>query len=214
MKRKFPDTDIYGILDHGLSRGRGNVAVARQMLEAGIQVIQYREKERKMGVMLEECRAIRALTRAAGAVFIVNDFVDLAILADADGVHVGQEDLPVAEVRSLVGHGRIIGLSTHSPEQAEAALLCGADYIGVGPIFATQTKKDAVAPVGLDYLRYVADNIALPFAAIGGINTNNIGMVVGHGARCCCCVSAIVSANNIPEAVHSLRRAMVEKKSK
>ena len=211
MKRVFPDTDIYGILDHGLSRGRGNVAVAGQMLEAGVKVIQYREKERKIGVMLEECRAIRALTRAAGATFIINDFVALALLVDADGVHVGQEDLPVAEVRSLVGPERIIGLSTHAPEQAEAAVLCGADYIGVGPIFATQTKKDAVAPVGLDYLQYVVEKIALPFAAIGGINANNIGMVAGRGARCCCCVSAIVSADDIPEAVCTLRRAMAEK---
>ena len=208
MKRVFPSTDIYGILDHGLSRGRGNVAVAKQMLEAGVKVIQYREKDRKMGVILEECNAIRALTSAYDAVFIVNDFVDIAMLVDADGVHVGQEDLPVQAVRRLVGPDRIIGLSTHSPAQAEAAVASGADYIGVGPIYATQTKKDVVAPVGLEYLEHVAEKIALPFAAIGGINEKTIGQVAGHGASCCCCVSAIVSADDIQGAVRGLREAM------
>ena len=208
MKKVFPDAGLYGILDHGLSLGRGNVAVAKAMLEAGITIIQYREKERKMGVMLEECKAIRAMTAEAGAIFIVNDFVSLALLVDADGVHVGQEDLPVGEVRRLLGPDRLIGLSTHSPEQAQAAVRCGADYIGVGPLFATKTKKDVVAPVGLDYLDYVVANIHLPFVAIGGINAATIGLVAGRGARCCCCVSAIVSAEDIAGAVKALRHTM------
>lgn len=208
MKRVYPRTDIYGILDFGLSRGRGNVEVAARMLEAGVKIIQYREKERKMGVMLEECRAIREMTRKAGATFIINDFCGLALLVDADGVHVGQEDLPVPEVRKLIGPDRIIGLSTHAPEQALEAVRLGADYIGVGPIFPTDTKKDAVAPVGLQYLTYVRENIRLPFAAIGGIKAHNIANAAAHGASCCCIISAIVGADDIVEAVRELRAAM------
>lgn len=208
MKRIYPQTDIYGILDFGLSAGRGNVEVARQMLEAGVKIIQYREKDRKMGVMFEECRAIRELTRQAGATFIVNDFTDIALLVDADGVHVGQDDIPVPEVRRLLGPDKIIGLSTHSREQAEAAVRLGADYIGVGPIYATNTKKDVVDPVGLEYLDYVARNIHIPFAPIGGIKAHNIAEVVRHGARCCCVITAIVSQPDIGQAVRDLREAM------
>ena len=132
------------------------------------------------------------------------------MLVKADGVHVGQEDLPVPEVRSLVGPDVIIGLSTHEPEQALAARGLGADYLGVGPIFATQTKEDVVAPVGFDYLDWVAANIDLPFVAIGGIKTHNIGDVARHGARCCCLVSELVGAPDIAASVRAVREAMAE----
>ena len=150
-----------------LSLGRPVLEVARALLDSGIRILQYREKDKKAGKMLEECRALREMTRSAGACFIVNDHVDIAILCEADGVHVGQDDLPVPAVRSLVGPNMIIGLSTHSPEQARAAVAMGADYIGVGPIYPTQTKKDVCAPVTLDYLDWVVQNISLPFVAIG-----------------------------------------------
>lgn len=208
MKRIYPQTDLYGITDEGLSRGRGNVTVVREMLDAGIRIIQYREKDRKMGSMLEECRAIRQMTREARACFIVNDYADLALLVDADGVHVGQEDLPVAAVRELIGPDRIIGLSTHSPEQAEKAVKAGADYIGVGPIFKTKTKKDVCAPVGFSYLKYVAENFDIPFVAIGGIKADNIADVVRHGAKCCALISAIVGAEDIGAAIGEIRKKM------
>ena len=120
-KPDFP-VGIYGITAEKFSNGRTNVEVVRQMLAGGIRIIQYREKRpyKSFAEMLAECRAIRALTRAAGALFIVNDYPSLALLADADGVHVGQDDLPVAEVRRLVGPHRLIGLSTHDPDQAAA----------------------------------------------------------------------------------------------
>jgi thiamine-phosphate pyrophosphorylase len=139
MKPAFPSTDLYCITSRELSLGRDNIAVVREFMEAGIKIVQYREKERKMGVMLEECLAIRRLTREAGALFIVNDHVDLALLSDADGVHVGQEDLPPAAARALLGPEKIVGLSTHSPEQARAAVAAGVDYLGVGTICPTST---------------------------------------------------------------------------
>lgn len=208
MKHAWPQTDLYAITDHALSRGRDNVSVVRELLEEGVKIIQYREKERKMGVMLEECRAIRRLCREYGACFIVNDHADIALLVDADGVHVGQDDLPVPEVRRLLGPDKIIGLSTHSPEQARAAVNAGADYIGVGPIYATKTKKDVCEPVGLSYLEFVAANLNIPFVAIGGIKADNVAQVVRAGARTCVVVSAFVGAPDIRAAVREMRAAM------
>ena len=174
----------------------------------GIKILQYREKEKKAGQMLKECLELRRLTREAGACFIVNDHVDIAVLCEADGVHVGQEDLPVEAVRRLVGPDMIIGLSTHTPDQARAAVASGADYIGVGPIYPTQTKKDVCAAVTLDYLDWVVANITLPFVAIGGIKRHNIADVIAHGARCCAIVSEFVSAPDIPARVAEVRSAM------
>ncbi len=147
-----PETDLYALTDDELSLGRPAVEVAKALLDSGIKILQYREKEKKAGQMLKECLELRRLTREAGACFIVNDHVDIAVLCEADGVHVGQEDLPVEAVRRLVGADMIIGLSTHTPDQARAAVASGADYIGVGPIYPTQTKKDVCAAVTLDIL--------------------------------------------------------------
>ena len=142
MARILPgETDLYALTDSRLALGRSVEEQARALLSAGIRILQYREKHAKAGVMLQECRMLRALTRQAGACFLVNDHIDIAILAEADGVHIGQDDLPVAEVRRLLGPGKIIGLSTHSPDQARTAIAAGADYIGVGPIFATRTNS-------------------------------------------------------------------------
>ena len=147
-RKNILDTDIYCLTGEKFSLGRSNVEVVREMLDAGVRLIQYREKEKKAGAKLDECRAIREMTRRAGASFIVNDDIDIAILVEADGVHVGQHDLPVEEVRRLVGRDMAIGLSTHTPEEARDAVRRGADYIGVGPIFKTFTKEDVVDPVG------------------------------------------------------------------
>lgn len=212
MKQHILDTDIYCLTDEGLSAGRSNLEVVDAMLRAGIKLLQYREKDKKAGEMLEECLHIRSMTRAAGCTFIVNDHVDIALLCDADGVHVGQEDLPVEAVRQLLGPEKIIGLSTHSPEQCRDAIARGADYIGVGPIYSTKTKKDVCDPVTLEYLDYVVANHDIPFVAIGGIKRHNIGEVVSHGARCCALVSEITGAPDIPVMVEALRREVAANK--
>ncbi|MCL2340979.1 MAG: thiamine phosphate synthase, partial [Proteobacteria bacterium] len=198
---------IYGITAEKFSVGRTNVEVARAMIAGGIRLIQYREKrpDKSFAVMLAECRAIRALTREAGVLFIINDYPDLALLVDADGVHVGQDDFPVPEVRRLLGPGKLIGLSTHEPAQAVAAVAAGADYIGVGPIFSTQTKDDVCAPVGLGYLDHVARTCPLPFVAIGGIKEHNLGEVAAHGAKTVCLVTEIVAAADIAATVRRLQ---------
>ena len=209
MARILPnETDIYALTDSKFSRGRSVEEQARALLGAGVKILQYREKHAPKEVMLEECRLLARLCREAGACFIVNDHIDLAIAVDADGVHVGQDDMPMAEVRRLVGPEKIIGLSTHSPEQCEAAVRDGADYIGVGPIFATQTKEDVSEPLGFGYLEWVSEHCPLPYVAIGGIKEHNVAEVVRHGASCCALVSELVGADDIAAKVQSVRDAM------
>ena len=195
---------LYGLTAEKFSLGRRNADVVQAMLDGGIRIIQYREKTKKMGLKYEECLHLRAMTREAGAAFIVNDDIDLALLVGADGVHVGQEDLPLEAVRRLVGENMAIGLSTHSPEQARAAEARGADYIGVGPIFATRTKEDVCAPVGFAYLDFVAGNLSLPFVAIGGIKEHNLAEVATHGARCMALVTEITAAADIRGKIAAL----------
>lgn len=204
--KNFLTTDIYGINGEAFSGGRSNIEVVRQMLEAGIRVIQYREKDKSGREMFTECSAIRDLTRQAGATFIVNDRVDLAIAVSADGVHIGQDDLPPLVVRKMIGEEMILGLSTNLPEQAREAVHLGVvDYIGVGPVYATGTKADAAQTAGLEYVEYVAKNIALPFVPIGGIKETNIAEVRRSGAHIFAIISDIVGAPDIPAKVRDIR---------
>lgn len=206
--KEILNIDLYGITAEKYSLGRSNIEVVKEMIAAGIKIIQYREKKKKTLEMYKECKEIRELTKEAGVTFIVNDDIALALAVDADGVHIGQDDLPIEEVRKLVGNNKIIGLSTHSSQQAEDALKRGADYIGVGPIFKTYTKEDVCDPVGLDYLEYVAENIELPFVAIGGIKEHNVEQVVDKGAECICMVTEIVGAKDIKAKIDSIRIKM------
>ena len=135
----------------------------------------------------------------------MDDYPTLALLAEADGVHVGQDDWPLAELRGLVGPDMMIGVSTHEAAEAQAAVAGGADYIGVGPVFATQTKADAAAPLELDYLDYIKNNIPLPFVALGGVKEHNLAQVIAHGARSVCLVTDIVAADDICAKVQRLQ---------
>lgn len=208
-KRSNPlPSDLYGLTAEEYSLGRGNIVVVKAMLEAGVKIIQYREKEKKQLYKYQECQEIRQLTLAYDAIFIVNDDIEIAKLVQADGVHIGQEDLPIEIVRQIVGKDMIIGLSTHSPEQAQDAMRRGADYIGVGPIFATKTKKDVGSPVGWDYLQYVVQNVTIPFVTIGGIKANNIAEIAKRGARCFAMVTELVGAADVAAKVTELRQAI------
>ena len=202
----FKNTGIYAITAEKMSLGRSNTEVVAQMLAAGIRFLQYREKEKSAREMYEECLVLRKMTRAAGASFIIDDFVDLALAVNADGVHVGQSDLPPAAVRQLVGPKKVIGLSTHNIEQLRAANDLGnlIDYIGVGPVFPTATKS--TAPVGLDYVRQAAQSSLLPYVAIGGIKEYNIASVAKAGANTAAVVSGIVGAVDIDASIVALRR--------
>jgi thiamine-phosphate pyrophosphorylase len=212
--RRFPDCDIYCITASKLSLGRSNLDVVQQMLEANIKIIQYREKDFPMRQKYRECLDIRDMTARYNACFIINDDVHLALAVESDGIHVGQDDLPVEKVRDLVGDKMLIGLSTHSPEQAENAVKTGAvDYIGVGPLYQTSTKKDVQPPVGLGYLDYAARRHQIPFVAIGGIKESNLTEVVKHGANCVCLVSEITGAPDIGARIRDLRKQFSQQQS-
>ncbi|TWI75428.1 thiamine-phosphate pyrophosphorylase [Desulfobotulus alkaliphilus] len=210
-RRNILNTDIYAITASEHSKGRSNIDVVRQMMDADIRLVQYREKDKSLREKYEECREIRKITKDYGVKFVVNDDVDLALMVGADGVHIGQDDWPLSAVRELVGETMAIGLSTHSPEQAAAALASGADYIGVGPIFETRTKKDVCDPVGFTYLEHVVSNIPLPFVAIGGIKAHNIHEVAKRGASCICLVTEITGAEDIGGKIKEIRNILSKK---
>ncbi|MDR3587067.1 MAG: thiamine phosphate synthase [Desulfosporosinus sp.] len=199
---------IYALTSELHSQGRSNLEVASEILAAGVPILQYREKSKKVREMYEECLVLRSMTQRTGALFIINDHLDLALAVGADGVHIGHDDLPLFKVRELLGPDFLIGVSTHSPAQAQAAVKDGADYIGVGPIFATQTKIDVCDPVGLDYLDYVVQNLKIPFVAIGGIKEHNLAAVVKAGAQTVALVTEIVGDPDIAGKIKRLQRIM------
>lgn len=198
---------IYGITGDNFAHGKSNLECVKAMIEGGIKIIQYRDKTKSIKEKVKEAREIRELCKRNGVIFIVNDHVDIAILVDADGVHIGQDDMDPSDVRKLIGDNKIIGLSTHSEEQGMKAYLNpDVDYIGVGPIFPTTTKD--TAPVGLGYLEYAVKNLHLPFTAIGGIKEHNLHEIISRGAKNVCLVSDIVGADNITEKVKELQKLM------
>lgn len=198
---------IYGITGDNFAHGKSNFECVKAMIEGGIKIIQYRDKTKSIKEKVKEAREIRELCKENGVIFIVNDHVDIAILVDADGVHIGQDDMDPSDVRKLIGDNKIIGLSTHSEEQGMKAYLNpDVDYIGVGPIFPTTTKD--TAPVGLGYLEYAVKNLHLPFTAIGGIKEHNLHEIISRGAKNVCLVSDIVGADNITEKVKELQKQM------
>jgi thiamine-phosphate pyrophosphorylase len=168
--------------------------MTHQVLETGVRWVQYREKEKSRQEIYEEAVRLRRLTDEYKAVLIVDDHTDIALGVNADGVHLGQDDLPLKEARKIMGEQKIIGISTHSLEQAIEAERDGADYIGLGPVFHT-TTKDAGTPKGTDMLREVKNQIHIPVVAIGGINLENIRLVLDTGVDAVAVASAILSGD-------------------
>lgn len=203
QKMKLFDKTLYCITAENFSKGRDNVEVVKAMLEGGARIIQYREKKKSMKEKYEQCAEISTICKEAGALFIVNDHAEIALAVEADGVHIGQDDMPCEPLRKVLGYEMIIGLSTHSAAQAEDAVKRGADYIGVGPIFKTYTKDDVCEPVGLDYLRYAAAEVKVPFVTIGGIKTRHLDELIKLGARCVSMVTEICAADDIVDTVRS-----------
>ena len=199
-KRIVIPKGLYGITGEKFANGKSNYQCVKEMIDGGIKIVQYREKDKTMREMIKEAIEISNLCKEKEVLFIVNDHIDLAILTDADGVHVGQDDMAPKDIRKLIGDNKIIGLSTHSIEQAQSAYKdINVDYIGVGPIFPTTTKD--TKPVGLEYLDYVSGNLDIPFVAIGGIKTSNIDKIISRNAHSICMVSEVVKNNNICEFV-------------
>lgn len=169
-------------------------ATVESALQGGLTLVQYRDKEADDSMRLQNAQKLRQLCREYKALFIVNDRVDLALAVDADGVHLGQEDMPFEWARQMLGQHKIIGRSTHSPEELSRAIAEGADYVGVGPVYETTTKAGRPA-AGLEYVRYAAAHCSIPWYAIGGIDTQNIYEVLGAGAERVSVVRAIMQAD-------------------
>jgi thiamine-phosphate pyrophosphorylase len=184
--------------------GRPLAEVLEPALEGGVDLFQLRCKDAPDETVLTAAAVARELCAAAGALFFVNDRPDLAATADADGVHVGQDDMPVARAREIVGAGRLVGLSTHAPDEIDAA---DADLIGVGPVHATPTKAGRPA-VGLELVRYAAAHARVPWFAIGGIDDGNVADVLDAGAARISVVRAVAEAADPRAAAYRLRQML------
>ncbi|MBU1062101.1 MAG: thiamine phosphate synthase [Candidatus Omnitrophica bacterium] len=194
-KRLLQNSWLYLVTDNALLKGRDIIVTLSRAIAAGVDIIQYRDKDASDREFLETGTEIKNLTERKKALFIVNDRVDLAIQLDSDGIHLGQEDMSVGEARRLLGKDKIIGISTHSIAQLYEAAKKDVDYISIGPIFGTSIKPDYNA-IGLEPLRIAANEIKIPFVAIGGINESNLDTVVSAGAKRIAVVRAILSSED------------------
>lgn len=188
---------LYAILDPSQTRGRAPLSVLRELLQGGLRLLQLRAKEMASKDLLALAKEIRPLSRKAGCLFIVNDRVDIALAAEADGVHLGQEDLPLAVARKLLGGEKIIGISTHDLAQAREAEREGADYIGFGPIFGTSTKETGYSPRGVAMLKEIRKAVKIPIVAIGGITESNVAQVREAGADSAAIISDLMRAEDV-----------------
>jgi thiamine-phosphate diphosphorylase len=199
---------VYVITDQALARGRSQAALVAQALEGGATAVQLRWKSGPLRDAVELGRALRQLCRAAGALFIVNDRLDLALAVEADGVHLGVTDLPVAEARRLASDDLVIGFSPETLEQAQQAEAAGADYLGVGPIYATTTKPDAGAPVGVAQVQAIVQRVQIPVVGIGGITAANAAEVIRAGAAGVAVIAAVFGAEDVRGATAALRQVV------
>ncbi len=196
--------NLYVITDLRMAAPRSYHQIVREVLLGGANVIQLRDKTTPFETLVEVGRKLKSLFAEFGATFIVNDNPYLAKEIDADGVHIGQEDIPVDIAREIVGADKIIGLSTHTKQQAIQAMFLDVDYIGVGPIFPTITKQTPYAPLGVEMIKWIAREVRLPFVAIGGVSAQNITQVSTAGPGAPAMVSAVMKAPDLTVATYEL----------
>jgi thiamine-phosphate pyrophosphorylase len=199
--------DVYLVTDRAFSMGRSNMEIVEAAINGGVSVVQFREKDLETRDFYTEAVQIREFLRSADIPLIINDRIDIALAVDADGVHLGQNDMPMRIARKILGPDRIIGLSLNQLNDINEEAFAFADYLAVSPVFATATKLDTAAAWGLEGLRRARNLTDMPLVAIGSIKHENAREVVMAGADCVAVVTAIVSAEN-PE---SAARALVEK---
>jgi thiamine-phosphate pyrophosphorylase len=202
------DYSLYLVTDRGLAGERALSQILRAAIRGGVSIVQYREKNTTFRQMLAEAGELYSICRAHHIPFIINDRVDLMLAVDADGVHVGQEDVPAIMARKLIGPNKILGVSVENVAQVQTALEEGADYVGASPVFTTPTKPDAPPALGLLGLQAVASACPLPVVAIGGINHTNASAVLNVGAAGLAVVSAIVAAPDVENATRGLRQVI------
>jgi len=206
----WPRFDLYVITDSALPPGRSHIEIARAALAGGADTVQLRDKGAAAQNLCAAAAEIQPLARKFGAVFIVNDRVDVALVAGADGAHVGPDDLPARDARRILARPALLGVSCSTPEEARRAAKDGADYVGVGPIFPTPTKPDAGEAIGLERLAAVVAAAGIPVVAIGGIDHENVAAVIGAGAAGAAVIAAVVAAPDMAAAARALKTRIQE----
>jgi len=201
--QRFRKAGLYLVTSQALSEGRSTLDIVRQALVAGVTLIQLREKDLPLHDYLELAHAVRALTKPYGCLLIINDRIDVALAADADGVHLGLEDLPIDAARSIAPD-LIIGASSHNIEEAKAAEAAGASYVNIGPIYPTQTKNWTEAYLGIEGLARIAPEVRIPFTVMGGIKRTHIPELRAAGASTIALVTAVTAAPNPEQAAREL----------
>jgi thiamine-phosphate pyrophosphorylase len=208
-QKLFAEVDLYPVTCAGLSAGRTNLEVVEAVISGGARIVQYREKNLSDGERFSQALAMRKLTARTGALLIINDRIDVALAAGADGVHLGQGDLPVAAARQLAPE-LLIGASTHSLDDAITAQEAGADYVNIGPIFPTTTKEGLQDFLGPEAVAEIGPRLNVPFTVMGGITAGNMKEVLVRGARRIAVVTAVTEAADIAAAVRSLREIILK----
>jgi thiamine-phosphate pyrophosphorylase len=212
MKLQNIDYSLYLVTDRGLARGRSTLEIVSAAVHGGATVVQLREKDCSTRDFIEQGLAIQDFLKDHGVPLIINDRVDVAMAVKADGVHLGQTDMPLGLAKKILGDTMIIGISAESVQDAIQAEKGGADYLGVSPIYATPTKTDTAPPLGLKGLREIRKAVRLPIVGIGGLNRNNAAEVIRNGADGVAVVSAIVAADDPEVAARELKREIEEAK--
>ena len=198
------DYSIYLVTDHNCLHGRDFLSCIEDALCGGVTLVQLREKDVDGGIFLQRALAVKSLCDKYGVPLLINDRIDIALACKAAGVHLGQDDIPAAVARSLLGTDAIIGVSAHNREEAIAAEKSGADYLGVGAIFPTNSKEDA-SEVGLNMLKEISKISKLPIVGIGGINAQNYAQIRAAGAQGAAIISGILGAENIEDEVKKIK---------
>jgi thiamine-phosphate pyrophosphorylase len=204
----FREIDLYPVTCESLSAGRSNVQVLEGLIAGGARVVQLRDKEASQGELYKTAVTFREMTTKAGMLLIVNDYVDIALAVGADGVHLGQDDMPPEVIRDIAPD-LIIGVSTHSLDQALTAQAAGADYINVGPIYPTGTKEVAVKVMGPEAVTTIGSKVDIPFTVMGGIKESNMDELLKRGARRLAIVTAVTEADDIAGAVRKMRERIL-----
>lgn len=205
------DYSLYLVTDRSLSRGRTTLDVVRQAVAGGVTCVQLREKHCSTREFIDQARALQPLLKDKRIPLIINDRLDVALAVGADGIHLGQQDMALADARKIVGQTMVIGISAESVADAIRAEQQGADYIGVSPVFATPTKTDTAEALGLEGIQKIRRAVAIPIVGIGGVNQRSAAAVLGAGADGIAVVSAIVSADDPKQAAADLKKIITDR---
>lgn len=214
MKLKNIDYSLYLVTDRGLACGRSTLEIVKAAVQGGVTCVQLRDKECSTLDFIEQARTVKDFLKARGVPLVINDRVDVALAVEADGVHLGQTDMPLEIAKKILGSSMFIGISAESLEDALEAEKGGADYLGVSPIYATPTKTDTAPALGLEGLRDIRKAVNIPLVGIGGLNPGNAPAVIRNGADGVAVVSAIVAADDPGQAAAELKRIIDEAKTK